>query len=371
MAYLLNYARQIKTMKHLGLLFISLSIALTGITQNCTTAVSSAVFQQKYALVAAQSTDQNKLNTAIAFSSINCMSSNQVMLIASLFSDDNYRVEFCKLSYASTVDKENFYEVYNAFTLFSTVFRLHDFVTDISNTPASPTPPAPPTNTPKPISFPNYNYPDYTNYAGSAGCPTPMSETDFKVLATTINTLASDQDKMTEANVLLAQNCMSMAQAMKLASLFGMESNALKFLKTNFQHVYDQNNHGAANQCFGHSPYQNDWNLFCSHYLTPHPPPEPVITCNVEEAEFKGLLKNIDNANFAKDQIAVAKSLNKHHCFTTDQVKRIMNELSFPADKLTVAELFYSKCLNPEKYYTLRNEFTFPSYQEQFDQLIK
>ncbi|MCB0401650.1 MAG: DUF4476 domain-containing protein [Flavobacteriales bacterium] len=349
-------------------LFILVSIGINA--QNCTNAVSNTIFQQQYALVAAQNSDQNKLNTAIAFSAINCLSSNQVQLIAGLFSNDSYRLEFCKLSYTNIVDKPNFYPVYDSFSTFSAAFQLHDYIA-LFNTPLPTTPTIPdpkPAVPPVGISFPGYDYPSYEGYNGPSGCSTPISETDFKLLAQSVNTYTTDDEKMAQAAILLKDKCISMAQAMKLASLFQMEVKALAFLKNQFGGVYDQNNYPAVTQCFGHLPYQNDWNLFCSGYLTP---PAPVVTCDVDEAKFKTMLKNIDNANFAKDQLNVVNNLNKHHCFYTAQVKRILDEFSFPADKLSAAKTLYEKCLDKEKYYTLRKEFTFPVYQEEFDQLIK
>ena len=355
-------------MKKLSITFIIILISLASIAQNCTTIVSNTVFQQKYAQIASQGSDQNKLDAAIAFSAVNCLSSNQVKLISMLFTEDSYRLEFCKLSYHHTLDKDNFYDVYDSFIKFSNAFRLHDFINQVplAEDPVSIPKPANPISTP-PISFPNYTYPSYEGYTGPAGCPTPVSDNDFKLMAQSINSYANDEEKMTQAGILLQGNCISMAQAMKIASLFQMEVKALNFLKTHFNVVFDQNNYASATQCFGHVPYQNDWLTFCTGYLTP---PAPVVTCDVKETDFKTMLKNIDNANFAKDQLNVLKNLNKNHCFYTAQVKRILDEFTFPADKLSAAKMVYDKCLDKEKYYTLRNEFSFPSYQEEFDQMI-
>jgi hypothetical protein len=54
------------------------------------------------------------------------MSSQQVKTIAMLLVNDDARLEFASAAYAITVDPENFYEVYDAFTTFSRVMRLHD-----------------------------------------------------------------------------------------------------------------------------------------------------------------------------------------------------------------------------------------------------
>lgn len=336
--------------------------------QNCSVAVSNSTFQTKYAQISVQLTDQKKLDDAILFCAKNCLSTNQVSLISSLFLQENYRLEFCKVAYTNTVDKQNFYEVFNSFSTFSAVFKLYDFVSNQNIvTPTPSTEPVDPS--PRPIlNFPAYNYPSVTTYSGSAGCPSPISDNDFMVLATDVLMCANDDEIMVKVNKIAQNNCLSMAQAMKLASMFQMEVHGLQFLKVSFIHLYDQQNYAAAEQCFTHIPYQHEWLNFCLNFLKP---PAPVITCNVSSEEFKGMVKNVNNANFSDKQIEIVKKLNTHHCFTTAQVKAIMNQFSFPANKLDAAEILYDKCLDKEKYYTLKDEFVFPSYQEQFEQIIK
>ena len=53
-------------------------------------------------------------------------SSLQVRALARTFDQEDARYEFVLAAYPRTVDPENFYEVYDAFTSFSKVFRLHD-----------------------------------------------------------------------------------------------------------------------------------------------------------------------------------------------------------------------------------------------------
>lgn len=355
-------------MKSLTIITLSLLLFINVNAQNCSVAVSNNTFQAKYVQISTQLTDQKKLDDAILFCRENCLNTNQVSLISSLFLQENYRLEFCKIAYANTVDKQNFYDVFDSFSTFSTVFKLYDFVSNQNNpTPTPSTEPVKPE--PRPVlDFPAYNYPSIETYSGIAGCPSPLSDNDFLILAADILMCNNDDEIMVKANIIAQNNCLSIAQAMKLVTLFQMELHGLQFLKINFNQLYDQQNYAAAKQCFTHIPYQNEWINFCLNFLTP---PPPVITCNVSSTEFKGMIKNIDNTNFSDKQLAIVKNLNTHHCFTTAQVKTIINQFSFPANKLDAAEILYEKCLDKEKYYTLKEEFAFPSYQEQFEQIIK
>lgn len=345
--------------------FLLFFVAFTAVSQNCTTAVSNNLFQQHYSHIANQNNDQHKLDHAVAFTGTNCLTSNQVKLIAMLFQSEQSRLDFCKLSYRNTVDKDNFYDVYDAFQKFSFAFKLHDYVTAHIN--GEITVPVVLTTQNSSISFPNYQYPSYNGYTGPTGCDGPISNKDFMVLATQMNSYKSDDEKVVAGTLLMKDHCMSMAQAMKLASLIQLETKGMKLMQGSFQYMYDRGNYNSATQLFSTKQYQLEWIQFCNDFLAPA---EPIVTCGVSEDDFKGMLKRIDNANFANDQLELLKAINNTHCFTTAQVKRFMDTFSFPENKLDVAELLYPKCSDYENYYTLKGEFSFPSYEEQFQTML-
>jgi hypothetical protein len=95
-------------------------------------------FQERLKGVAAESDPNEKLRRAKDLAGFHWLSSLQVKAIASRLPDDAARLEFATAAYPRTVDPENFYEVYDAFSSFSKVMRLHDRV---RNFPSAPPPP--------------------------------------------------------------------------------------------------------------------------------------------------------------------------------------------------------------------------------------
>lgn len=349
------------------------TLAMTGFARaQCDMAVAHNIYTQHYGAIATQTNDQMKLDHAINFTANNCVSSAQVKTVALLFVSDEFRMDFCILSYINVVDKSEFYMVYDAFKTFSYAFRLHDFVLEqrqyeleAQNTDNSQNNN---NNTTEPqLSFPNWNYPSVINYNGATGCASPIPDNELDVFATDILNYHSDQERMVAAAVIVHNHCLSMAQLMKLVSLFSMETNRLNFMKNNFQFIYDQGNYNSGTQCFQHAPYQNDWLAFCQGFFKPA---EPVITCTVDDDRFKQMLTKIDNESFADSQMSVVKILSKDNCFSTEQVKRIMAEFSFPENKLDVAKLLYPTCTDRENYYLLKGSFSFSSYEKEFEDLL-
>jgi hypothetical protein len=338
----------------LFLLFIGL-LSLNGFSQNCTAAVDNSVFQQNYSQLALQLNDQNRLNFAINYTIDKCYSSDQLKVMAMLFENDTERLDFCTLSYPNIVDQDNIYDVYDAFQTFSHAFKFHDYVVAYNAGGIASKPPGTPL-----IVFPAYNYPAWL--ASNNSCGSPLSDKDFMVIANSINVFNTDEDKMTNAFVYFQSNCLSMAQAMKISSLIVVEDKKEIFLENVFQFISDKSNYTFATQCFSSQVIQDKWIDFCKNFLKP--------PCNVNENDFKQMLSKIDNANFATDQIPIVKALNSSYCFSTSQVKRIMDEFSFPENKLDVATILYKKCTDREKYYELKGEFTFPTYESEFQDLI-
>ncbi|MCB9225083.1 MAG: DUF4476 domain-containing protein [Crocinitomicaceae bacterium] len=345
--------------------FLIILIVSAANAQNCLTPVSNQVFQQNYTQIATQPTEQKKLDKGIAFTSINCVSSNQVKLIALLFATEQSRLDFCKLSYHMVSDKENFYDVYDAFQQFSTAFKLHDYVLEQKGKYTAKPIPNPIANPPvvtQKLLFPALNYPSHLGYQGPTGCGNPIPEGEFMALAVNVNSYQKENEKLIAANVVAEENCISMAQAMKLATLFSDELTAIKFMKNAFEYIHDQANYPSATQCFKTEPVKQDWLSFCAEYLLP--------PCIVKEEQSKTMLKQIDDAAFKDKQIEIVKALNSNHCFSTAQVKRIMSEFSFPENKLDVAQILYPKCTDRENYYQLKGSFSFPQYESEFQDMI-
>ena len=346
------------------LLLLSLSANIV-FAQDCQQVATDNDFQQFYEQVAVQETDQNKLNHSYQFLNEKCYSSGHIQLIAHLYLSEDSKLDFCKSAYPFVLDKENFYDVYDAFNTFSYAFRLHDFVTAYNGgTVAVTNNPTTTSNTTSPISYPNYNFPSAYGYQGSTGCSAPISEVEFNVLASTLNSYSTDDEKVVAGTMYAVENCLSMTQLMKMSSLFSNENKAKSFLENAFAFSFDKDNYTFVNQCFSNQNLKDSWAVYCQGMLV------PATNCSVSESELKGMIEKIDDAAFASDQVAVVKALNANFCFSTAQVKLIMNEFSFPENKLDIAEMLYDKCTDRKNYYQLKGEFSFNSYEEQFSKLI-
>jgi len=157
-----------------GILFL-FSIGASAQTKNCVTPIPNYTFQQKFTSVKAQNGDDQRLPAALKLAKENCLSTSQVKEVAELFENDYNRLAFVQEAYLSTTDKDNFYEVYNSFLYFSTVFRLHDYIASTKTVQTN----ASDNVVSKEMTFPDYQYPDYKKYYGKTGCREFANDQEF------------------------------------------------------------------------------------------------------------------------------------------------------------------------------------------------
>jgi len=340
-------------------------ITLSGTSQKCNNLVSSVVFQQKFNQMAAKPNDELKYGFGSTFANSTCLTADQVRLMASMFSHDIYRLEFCKIAYQRTMDQSNFYDVYDSFSSFSAAFRLHDYVTGISNTSIE-TPVVEtvvietPVIKPKPVTFPSINYPSYGNYNGDTGCESPMSEADFLIVVKDLFKLSDDNAIAAKAIEIADDNCLSMAQMMKVASVIKLESKRMGAMKEMIFAVYDLGNYTFATALFSHAPYQKSWIAYCESEVVEPP-------CTTSDSEHSEMLKQLGSESFADDRIVIAKQILDNHCLSVEQIKGFMKKFTFDKRKMEVAKYAYDNCTDTKNYYQLSGLFDFSSEKQAFN----
>jgi hypothetical protein len=341
-----------------------LAFALQSLAQGphrCDFPLPDYIFKQKQKSVAMQQSEDRKLQVAAAIAVNNCLSVEQVKILASLFIDDFNRLDFAIAAWQNTVDKENFYFVYDDFAYFSTVFMLHDYIKSMEGHPTDYIPPYEP---PVTLSFPPFDYPVYENYRGPSNCNYPMREDEFMKAAIQVAGNNSEANKMLLLTQITQNACLSVAQAMKLASLLGSEPNRLSFFKTAYLSVFDLNNLPFGAQLFSHIPNKAAYNEFINR---PAPGPGPVVPppCAIDNDEFQRIKESIAKESFNSTKLTIAKQIiRSKQCFTSRQITDIVKLFSFDDTRLEVAKYAFEYTIDRENYYQVADAFTFSSSKE-------
>ncbi len=87
-----------------------------------------AAFSQMKNTINNQWFDSGKLQVAKQAVSMNSLTAAQVVELMELFSFESSKLEFAKMAYASTIDKQNYYIVNNGFWFSSSVQDLNQYI---------------------------------------------------------------------------------------------------------------------------------------------------------------------------------------------------------------------------------------------------
>ena len=360
------------------LLVVLLTIPIFSKAQDCANPLTNATFQTGFNLIASQVTNQKKLDQALVLINKSCLLSTQIKHIAVLFTEDNYRFEFCRAAYLSAFDRVNYFEVYDAFTSFSYALRLYDFTRNpqqitvpILDTPVEKIKEPTTKEAMKELIVPKFGdfiYPSPNDYTGNKGCEGPIAnDASFNTRAIQIASQPTDDAKLIAIRVSTEEACYSMAQLMKLTSLIGAEKIRYNALSECFPKIYDQDHYISGRSLFKSNDLQNQWVTSAEFMLTPAAPG----VCVVEAAAMKEIQKSLQSKSFSSEKLDLLGSIKNDKCFTVEQISMISKEFAFDKDKVTVMKMLYAGCPNKEDYSKLLDELSFGYLQDELTQFIK
>ncbi len=351
-------------MKRSLLLVLFTGISFVSVSQECINIISQPEFQQKLSNLSGKSSDEARMVTARTILANHCFTSHQVRQMAMTFSGDASRLQFARMAWTATADRKNYYDVLDAFKSYSAAFRLYHFIDKRMEQQPEPDP-----SVPSP--YPALAYPLCDTYGGQKGCALPMADPDFDLLVAPLFGLKQDDARMTAGRDFIMNNCISMAQFMKITSTLDLESNRLRFLKDQFMRIYDLENFNYAAVILTNGPYKNEWLTFAASRLNnpnlPQPPP-----CTISEAEFDQIFQVLDKEISGQTRLTMAKQIiSAKKCFLVSQLKTLMGLMSFESGKLELAKYAYAYCSDTANYYQLTEALSFSSSKEDLMNFIK
>jgi hypothetical protein len=89
-----------------------------------------------------------------------------------------------------------------------------------------------------------------SGYTGPGACYSPMSQSNFNDLTSSINAKAFEDAKLKVARQAISSNCVSAAQVRKLMDLFTFEDNKLQLAKYSYDYTVDKQNYFKVNDGF-------------------------------------------------------------------------------------------------------------------------
>ena len=355
------------------LLITAFASVLYAQNNDCKSPLPNQQFLQKYNQIKSKPTDASKLNFAKQIVNAYCFSSAQVKELASLFQDDYNRLEFAKAAYYKTTDKENFYDVYDAFIYYSVVFRLHDYIKSGNNDTDE--------NTSSQIDFPEYDYPPFRSYRGKRNCPSYINPNDFISIVNDINSKESEQEKYVKSAFYVQKDCFPTEYLMKISSLLSSEDRKLDFAKGAINSVYDIDNYIEMKQIFNTPRARSEFINFLASNANNNTGTSSgnsgsisgSTNCSIPDSEYQKMVLAIKNERFNTNKVNSAKHIiQTKKCFSTLQIKGFIELFDYENSRLELAKYNYDFVTDRSDYYSVVSQaLGFESSKQKLLEFIK
>jgi hypothetical protein len=347
----------------------------------CLTPMGNVAFQQSLRTITSITNPAQRLSKASAIVRSNCLSTIQVGEIMRAFNNDDQKLNIASGSLNSITDYGNVYFLMDEFAHFSTAFMFYDQLTrGVQPVTQVPVPVVePPVIVPAPVpvmTFPVLNYPAVNMYNGPRNCDAYLAENDFLVFAQDIFNRQGENLRMDASLSLVSRTCLSVAQAMKIATLLSLENNRMEFLKAAYNRIFDEANYDQAQQVFNHQPNKFAFAEFLKAKRLAALPPPPVVQppapCVVSSEQFRMLRETLAREGSSSSRVVIAKNqIPAMKCFTSQQMKDILNLYPSSSDRLDVAKFAFQYITDKDNYFlTVSSLFNSSSDRENLSNFV-
>jgi hypothetical protein len=226
------------------------------------------------------------------------------------------------------------------------------------------------------MTFPVLNYPAVNMYNGPRNCDAYLAENDFLVFAQDIFNRQGENLRMDASLSLVSRTCLSVAQAMKIATLLSLENNRMEFLKAAYSRIFDEANYDQAQQVFNHQPNKFAFAEFLKAKRLAALPPAPIVQppapCVVSSEQFRMLRETLAREGSSSSRVVIAKNqIPAMKCFTSQQMKDILNLYPSSSDRLDVAKFAFQYITDKDNYFlTVSSLFNSSSDRENLSNFV-
>jgi len=228
------------------LFFFSIFIISQSLTaQNCAGPINPRAFQVELQQLRSNPNDASRLRNAMQVFLPYCLNSGQVFQVCRVFGSDPFRIDFAYAAYPNILDKNNFYDVYDALELKSSAFRLQDMI--LGELVFVPTP-----IEPSPVPEPQIPICEVSSE--------DMAEIKSLVKAASFKDSMEKQAKM----MVKSKQCFRADQIVDLLSVFSYDDSKLMVAKFAYDYCIDTQNYYRVVNSFSFKSYQDDLTKFIS-----------------------------------------------------------------------------------------------------------
>lgn len=211
----------------------------------------------------------------------------------------------------------------------------------------------------KPVFFNNYD-------SATAKCSVNLDEKDIEHFLFLIKKTNDFSNRITYVAKTVSHNCYTVAQLTQILNTLDTELDKLKYARKAYYHLLDKENAKLLVSVFNFKGVTEEYLLFLKdmdaekHQLS--------MNCKepVTDVLFNEIYVNIIKEKHEHDKAALAKKYVQKNCFSSAQMKKIIEVFSHDREKMELAKTAYPVITDKENYKLLAESFMFSENKNEF-----
>jgi len=214
----------------------------------------------------------------------------------------------------------------------------------------------------------NFRKPIYINNydSASATCKVELDDKDidYHLFLLKNTNDYSERIKYTRRAVLF--NCYTAERLAKLLNTFDTEIDKLKYAKLGYPHLTDKDNAKAVENAFKFKSVSEEYEAFLKMIAAEKHQKSLNCSTPISDNEYNEIYVSVVKGKYEHDKIAIAKKAVQKNCFTSAQVKKIIEVFTHDREKMELAKAAYAVVTDKENYKIAAECFMFSENKNEF-----
>ena len=211
----------------------------------------------------------------------------------------------------------------------------------------------------KPFYIKNYD-------SASAKCTVDLDDKDIEYHLFLLKNTNDYSERIKYTRRAILFNCYTAERLVKLLTTFDTEIEKLKYAKLAFSHLTDKANAKTVENAFLFKSVSEEYETFLKNIAAENYQKSLNCKVAVSDNEYNEIYVSVVKGKYDHDKIATAKKAVQKHCFSSVQIKKLMDIFTHDREKLELAKAAHASVIDKENYKIAAESFMFGENRKDF-----
>lgn len=211
----------------------------------------------------------------------------------------------------------------------------------------------------------------FNNLPKQGVCSAPMPIEYLNYVAILMKKTEVPDDKYNLLEKVVRNNCISIEQMNSLLKYIDYEVEKLKLVKLAYFHFSDILNANKLESSFNYESSKTELHNFLNESKTSKQILNSTCEKSAEDVEINSFSEKLMAINNDAERYQNLKKLYTNYCYTSLQVKQVLQSFIHDREKLDAAQLLYYYCVDKQNYTVIIDVFSYKQTESDLNDFIE